>query len=411
MRTKGATVLDEPFFGETRQAMKPRPARLKHVAGFNIDEVAAAAGEDPNILRLENLDTDLLPPPAAIEATRAAVGLDSANSYLPFIGQLAAREAVAAQVASRTGMAYDPQTEIILTCSDGDCLLDVLLGLSDPGDEIILTDPTYAGMLNRVHLAGGVPKLVPMTALDGTWRLDSDALEAAITPRTQAIFLQNPSFPSGYRLNDQEWQVITRLCVERDLWLIYWSLMEGILYDGLPILSPTSYPGMRERTVIVGSPSIEQRMIGWRIGWIIAPSAVLSDLAVVHIYNGVTPGGIAQAGLIAALSGPDDGLAECVAEWQRRRDALNRSMEGFAMIPAAGGWSQILDTVEHGVDPLELSRVLLGHGVAATAMTGWGGDVANRHLRLVFSNEPVDRIELLGDRFRSAMREAGGRNP
>lgn len=391
--------------------MKPRPARLKYVAGLNIDTVAAAAGEDPNTLRLENLDTDLLPPPLAIEATRAAVGLDSANSYLPFTGQLAAKEAVAAHVASRSGVNYEPETEIILTASDGDCLLDALLALTDPGDEIVLTDPTYAGMLNRVHLAGGVPKLVPMTVGDGTWRLDIDALKAAITPRTQAIFLQNPSFPAGYRLNDQEWQAITGLCVEKDLWLIYWSFMEGIVYDGLPVVSPVSYPGMRDRTIIVGTPSIEQRMIGWRIGWIIAPARVIPDLAMVHMYNGITPGGIAQAGLIAALGGADDGLAQCVQEWQRRRDALSASLEGFAMVPAAGGWSQILDSTEHGVDPSVLSRVLLGHGVAATAMTGWGGDIAGRHLRLVFSNEPVERIELLGDRFRAAMREAGGRNP
>jgi aspartate/methionine/tyrosine aminotransferase len=191
------------------------------------------------------------------------------------------------------------------------------------------------------------------------------------------------------------------------LWLIYWSLMEGIVFDGQPILSPASYPGMRERTVIVGTASIEQRMIGWRIGWILAPRAVMSDLAVVHIYNGITPGGIAQAGLIAALS-DSDSFGAYVAEWERRRNALTAALPGFAMIPAAGGWSQILDTVQHGVDPGDLSRVLLGHGVAATAMTGWGGPVADRHLRLVFSNEPVERLQLLGDRFRAAMREAGG---
>ena len=84
--------------------MRPRPTRLNHVAGFSIDRVAAAADEDPDILRLENLDNDLLPPVAAIEATRTAVGLDSANSYLPFTGQLAAKEAVAGQVADRTGI-------------------------------------------------------------------------------------------------------------------------------------------------------------------------------------------------------------------------------------------------------------------------------------------------------------------
>jgi N-succinyldiaminopimelate aminotransferase len=100
--------------------MRPRPTRLNHVAGFNIDTVAAPAGDDPDVLRLENLDTDLLPPAAALEATRAAVGLDSANSYLPFTGQLAAKEAVASYVAGRTGVAYDPEGSVAdLLVADG----------------------------------------------------------------------------------------------------------------------------------------------------------------------------------------------------------------------------------------------------------------------------------------------------
>jgi aspartate/methionine/tyrosine aminotransferase len=338
------------------------------------------------------------------------VGVDSANSYLPFNGQLAARKAVAGRILARSGISYDPETEVVVTASDGDCLLDALLALSDPGDEVILTDPTYAGMLNRVRLAGGVPRLVPMAVRDGGWRMDLDALRESVSPRTRAVFLQNPSFPSGYVLNDEEWSAVTSLCIEHDLWLLYWSFMEGILYDGRKVISPVSFAGMRERTVILGAASMEQRMIGWRLGWIVAPAAVMPDLSVVHIYNGITPGGIAQAGLIAALEAPDDGLADCVIEWQHRRDAVTAALEGYAMVPAAGGWSQIVDTVQHGAEPADVSRALLRHGVAATAMTGWGGEIANRHLRLVFSNEPVERLELLGERFRAAMGDVTHKN-
>lgn len=389
--------------------MRTRPARLNHVAGFSIDAVAAAADRDPDILRLENLDTDLRPPALAIAATRAAVGVDSANSYLPFIGQLAARKAIADRIEARSGVRYDPETEIVVTGSDGDCLLDALLAVTDPGDEIILTDPTYAGMLNRVRLAGGIPRLVPMVVRDGEWRMDLNALKDAVSSRTRAIFLQNPSFPAGYVLNGQEWQTITHLCINQDLWLLYWSFMEGIVFDGRPVVSPSSLPGMRERTVILGSVSMEQRMIGWRLGWIAAPAEVMPDLSVVHIYNGITPGGIAQAGLIAALEAPDDGLSACIVEWQRRRDALTEALAGYSFVPAAGGWSQVIDTVQYGVEPAAVSYSLLNHGVAATAMRGWGGAIASRLLRLVFSNEPVERLELLRDRFPAAMRDAGAR--
>ncbi|MCD2442345.1 pyridoxal phosphate-dependent aminotransferase [Agromyces sp. SYSU K20354] len=387
--------------------MRTRPQRLADVAGFNIDRVADAAGSDPSVLRLENLDTDLGPPTEAITATIAAAGTLEANSWLPFTGKPSMKEAIAARVAQRSGVAYDPATEVVVNSSDGEALLDALLALVDQGDEVVLTDPTYAGLLNRVRLAGAVPRLVPLLSAYGEWRLDLDALERAVSAATRAILVANPAFPTGIVLSDAEWVELARLCVEHDIWLIYWAWMEGIVFDGRPIRHPASLPGMRERTIIVGSASCEQRMIGWRLGWIVAPEAVMPDLSVVQIYNGLVAGGIAQAAGVAALTASDDGLTRCVAEWQRRRDVVGRQLAGLPMIPAAGGWSQLVDTRALGVEPAALSRTLIEHGVAATPMTGWGGDIADRHLRIVFSREPEDRLELLGDRFAAALRAVG----
>src|SRR6476620_4927888 len=170
--------------------------RLDEIPGFNIDRVAAAAGDDPDILRMENLDTDVPPPSAAFVATRAAVGEDDANSWLPFTGRDDLKEAVAAFVERRGGPRYDGPREIVITCGEGEAMLDALFCLTDPGDEVILTDPTYAGMLNRVRLAGAVPRLVPLRVVDGAWRLDLDALRAAASDRTCVVFINNASFPS-----------------------------------------------------------------------------------------------------------------------------------------------------------------------------------------------------------------------
>src|SRR6266540_927093 len=137
-------------------------ARLEHIPGFSIDRVAAAAGDDPDVLRLENLDTDIPPPPEAVEATRAAIGLDETNSWLPFTGRDDLKEAVASHIERRGGPRYDGPGEIVITSGEGDGMLDALFCLTDPGDEVILTDPTYAGMLNRVRLAGAEPQLVPL---------------------------------------------------------------------------------------------------------------------------------------------------------------------------------------------------------------------------------------------------------
>ena len=153
--------------------------RLEQIPGFSIDRVAAAAGDDPDVLRLENLDTDIPPPAEAIEATRAAVGTDDANSWLPFSGRDDLKQAVATSIERRGGPRYDGPREIVITGGEGDAMLDALFCLTDPGDEVVLTDPTYAGMLNRVRLAGATPRLAPLRVAGGEWRLDLDAFAAA----------------------------------------------------------------------------------------------------------------------------------------------------------------------------------------------------------------------------------------
>ena len=381
--------------------------RLDHIPGFSIDQVAAAAGDDPDVLRLENLDTDIPPPAAAMAATRAAIGQDDANSWLPFTGRDDLKDVVAAFIEQRGGPGYDSRREIVIVPGEGVGLLDALYCLTDPGDEVILTDPTYAGMINRVRLVGAVPRLVPLRVVDGWWRLDTEALRAAVTDRTRAIFVNNASFPSGWVASAEEWQAIADLVTSRDLRLIYWASYEGVLFDGRQVIHPAALPGMRERTITVGDVLAEQRMIGWRIGWVVAPGDLVNDLARVHIYSGLLASGFAQIGARVALQQPPEDLAAANAEWQRRRDETLRQLHGLPAVPAAGGWSLLLDTAALGVDCVEASHRLLAHKVAATPMRGWGGQIADRHVRFVFSNESVDRLALLGDRVRKALPTAG----
>jgi aspartate/methionine/tyrosine aminotransferase len=377
--------------------------RMAGIPGFGIDRVAAAVGDDPAVLRLENLDTDLLPPEAALRATRDAVGQDDANSWLPFTGKLDLRRAVAEQVAARSGVAYDPETQVVITCGEGDAMVDALFATTDPGDEVILTDPTYAGMINRVRIVGAVPRLVPLRPDRGEWRLDIDALASAVGDRTRAIFVANPSLPTGHLLSDDEWEAIVAICRERDVWLLYLAWMERIVFDGRPYRHPASLPGMADRVIHIGCVSFEQRMIGWRIGWVASPAAIADDMARAHIYNGLTPGGIAQAGALAALRAPADDLPRAVAEWQRRRDAVLDHLAGLPAVRPAGGWSLLLDAEALGVWPPDLSRSLAAQQVAATPMTAWGEHVAPRYLRFIFSNEPVERLSMLGERLRAAL--------
>jgi aspartate/methionine/tyrosine aminotransferase len=383
-------------------------ARLKDIPGFSIDRVAAAAGSDPDVLRLENLDTDIRPPPAAVAATKAAIDEDEANSWLPFTGRDDLKDAIAAFIERRGGPSYDGRREIVVTPGEGVAMLDALYAVTDPGDEVILTDPTYAGMINRVRLVGAVPRLAPLRVVEGSWRLDITSLKAAVTPRTRAVFINNASFPSGWVASPEEWQAIADVVLANDLRLIYWATYEGVLFDGRQVIHPAALPGMRDRTVTVGDILGEQRMIGWRIGWVVAPGELVNDVARVHIYSGLLASGFGQIGARVALEQPADDLAAANAEWQRRRDETMRQLDGLPAVAAAGGWSLLLDARALGIEPAELSRRLLEQKVAATPMTGWGGEVAQRHIRFVFSNEPVERLALLADRVRAALSEAGG---
>jgi aspartate/methionine/tyrosine aminotransferase len=375
--------------------------RLKGIPGFSIDKVAAAAGSDPEILRMENLDTDIPPPAAAVEATRAAVGTDEANSWLPFTGMGELKYEVARLIVRRGGPQYDPESEVVITSGEGDNMLDALLALTDPGDEVIVPDPTYAGMLQRVRLAGDVPRLVPLHPTERGWRWDLDALEAAVSDRTRAIFFGNPSFPSGWVLNDEEWAAVQRICTEGQIRLLYWSAMEAIVFGGRKVVVPAALEGMRDLTVTLGGVACEQRMIGWRIGWIVAPETDTPQLGMVHIYNGLVASGFNQLGAIAALRADDH--AAWVAEWERRHDATMEQLAGLPAIPAHGGWSLLFDAEAAGTTAPDLSAALLEHKVAATPMTAWGETVAPRHVRFVYSNEPVERLSALGERVRAAL--------
>jgi N-succinyldiaminopimelate aminotransferase len=376
---------------------------MREIPGFGIDKVAAAAGEDAEILRMENLDTDLRPPPGVIPATQEALEDIAYSSWLPFSGRSDLKEAVAEHVERRSGVRYDPAREIVIAATDGTSMLDALLATCDPADEVILTDPTYAGMINRVRLAGATPRFAACRVEHGRWRLDLDSLRDSITDKSKALFLQNPTFPTGMVLNQQEWQAIVDLVVERDLLLIYWAFMEGIVFDEGPIIHPASFPGMRERTITLGSVSIEYRMIGWRVAWAVAEPDTADALGVVHIYNGLVASGFCQAGAVAALRSDARDFDEAVAEYQRRRDAVVEQLGDLPVVAASGGWALLLDTDAMGIPPAEASRRLLAQKVAATPMTVWGDSVAPRYIRFVFSREPVARIQELGQRVRTAL--------
>ena len=153
-------------------------SRLEYITKIGVEQMGDLADslEDPNVLRFENLDTDLRPPQSALDFTKQAVDDDDANSYLPFFGLDSMRQAAARLVGQQSGHEYDWKTECVISAGGLSGILNMLLATLEPDDEVLMTDPIYVGLINRIRLAGGVPRFVPLVPSAKGWRLDTDAL-------------------------------------------------------------------------------------------------------------------------------------------------------------------------------------------------------------------------------------------
>jgi aspartate/methionine/tyrosine aminotransferase len=381
-------------------------SRLRHIPGIGVDEIgdAADATGNPAFLRLENLDTDVPPPAVAREITHVAVEADDANSYLPFQGHRALREAAAEHVSAMAGRHYDPGTECVSVAGGLNGILNVLLATVEPGQEVVICDPIYAGLVNRIRLAGGIPRHVRCVPGPGGWATDPGELAAAIGPDTAAVLLMSPAMPTGAVLTGEHFEAIADPVNRHGAWVIWDAAMERILFHDQRPAHPGAHPGLAARTITVGSASKELRMIGWRVGWVAGPRDIMKDVALVGLTNVVCQVGIAQQAVAAALRHPDadQDVAAATQVWQQRCDHMLDQLAGYPCLRPDGGWSLLIDCAGLGLSAGEASQRLFTRSeVAATPMTGWGPS-GERYLRLVFANEPVQRLSDLRARFDAA---------
>ncbi len=381
-------------------------SRLEHITKIGVEQMGDLADSlnDAEILRLENLDTNIPPPQSAVRYTKDATDDDDANSYLPFFGLDALRQAAATLVGRQSAQEYDWKTECVISTGGLSGIFNTLLAVLEPGDEVLLSDPTYVGLINRVRLAGGVPRFMRMAPTTGGWRPDVSALNDIDPGRIAAALLMSPSMPTGAVFSIDEWQAIIDYCRGADCWLINDSAMERILFDGRTVIHPASFPGMRDRVITVGSASKEYRMIGWRVGWTVGPADIIADIARVSISNVVCQTDIAMGAVATAINAADDGISDSVVELQARRDLLLDELSEFKVIPPHGGWSFLVDVSPLGLDGAAASKRLLELGkIAATPMVNWGSEHCANYVRIVFSNESVERLRGIGERFRRAL--------
>jgi aspartate/methionine/tyrosine aminotransferase len=362
-------------------------------------DMANLADKRRGAFRLENADSDLIPPHHVLQATREAVGVDRYNSYLPLHGLPELRRAISHRYRVDQNLRYDPEGEVVVTSGAGEAMLSSLLAFVNPGDKVLLTNPTYSGMAQRVRLADGVQSFTNLVEKDG-WHLNLDDLEAA-AKGCKVFFIMSPSMPTGAVFALEETKVIAELAEKNDAVILFNASIDKIVFDGNKVTNPATLPGMRDRTVTIGSVSKNYNMMGWRVGWAAGPADLVGPIENAHIFDGIMPSGITQAGATAALAGPQGWVKDAVMEYQGRRDVLLDCLGEIKKIQTTkpeGGYYFLANIRKLGVKSPEFCvRLLKETNVATTPMVAWGSDsFGYDHVRFIFTNEPVNRLEEAG---------------
>lgn len=334
-------------------------------------------------------------PPAVIDRAVRALR-EGANQYAPGIGVPALRQAIARHQQRHYGLDLDPDTQVVVTtgCTEG--IAAALLGLVDEGDEVVVLEPYYDSYVAMIQMAGGVRK--PVTLRWPDFRLDADALRAAVGPRTRFILLNTPHNPTGTVLTPDELRVVAEVAVEHDLVVITDEVYEHLTFDDHAHVPLATLPGMFERTLTLSSAGKSWSFTGWKVGWATGPADLVSAVLAAKQWLTFTSGSPLQPAVALALDEETGFPAGLARELGERRDLLCDGLRGIGLdvrVPE-GTYFAISDVRELGWD--DGLAFCLGlperAGVVAIPAQGFHDDQdAGRHLvRWAFCKE-ADVIE------------------
>ena len=374
-------------------------SRMRTIGTESAFEVSARAraleAQGRSIIHLQIGEPDFDTPAHVREAAKRALD-EGQTHYPPFPGIPALREAIAADVAARKGLSADP-SQVFVTVGGKGVMLYGILGLVDPGDEVLLPDPGYPIYESLTRFVGATPVPVPIR-MAADFRLDVEELATRVTPRTRLLILNSPANPTGGVLTREDLQGIAEIATRHDLWVLSDEIYARILYDGAEHVSIASLPGMAERTIVLDGFSKTFAMTGWRLGYAVVPPSLTKVYGqlIINTVSGAPT--FAQVGAVAALTGPQDDVDAMVAEFHARRDLV---VDGLNAIPgiecrrplgAFYAFPSIAGTGLSGHDLFE--RLLEEAGVCVLPGSAFGvfGD---EHIRVSYANSQANLLEAL----------------
>jgi aminotransferase len=327
--------------------------------------------------------------------------------YTSNYGTLELRRALAVHLERRYDVSYDPTREILITVGASEAVDLALRATCDPGDEVILHEPSYVAYLPAIRFAGGTAVHVS-TRLQDDFALDPAAVERAITPRTKALFLGYPCNPTGAVLSDPIQDQLAEIAVRHDLLVYSDEIYDRLAYGSYRHRALSSLPGMRERTILMGGFSKAYAMTGWRVGWLCAPAGILEGIVKIHQYAIMSAPTTAQDAALEALTNGEADVERMLAAYDRRRrlivDGLNAlGLRTFEPRGAFYAFPQITST---GLDAETFADRLLHEEHVAVVPGGAFGPSGEGHVRACYATseeqlqEALVRISRFVDRLR-----------
>jgi len=358
---------------------------------------------DATVIHLEVGRPDFDTPEHIKAATKAALDAGRVH-YGEFQGESDLREAIADRLTRVNGIFARPQ-DVIVTNGVTHASFAVMLASIDPGDEVILLEPYYPQVINKIQLAGGRPVTVRLNLADG-FSIDPEAIEAAITGRTRMICIVNPNNPTGRTYTRDELMALADIAIRHDLLVCSDEVYERIVYDGGQHISIASLPGMQDRTFSLFAFTKGYAMDGWRLGYVVASPKFIPALMKVTMNDVSHVNTFIQAGGVAALRGDQGVVAAMVEQDRLRRDLVCSRLSrlpGFNCPVPQSGIYVFPDIKGTGSSSQDLTDRLLTETKVVVESGAFYGPAGEGYLRLCFGSEPYERISEALDRIDSLL--------
>ena len=275
---------------------------------------------------------------AAIDAIRSG-----RNQYPPGPGVLELREAISEHQQRFWNLEYDPDGEILVTAGATEALAGALLGLLETGDEVVVLEPMYDSYQACIALAGAVVR--PVTLRPPEYGFDPEELRRAVTAKTRVILINSPHNPTGAVLDDEQLRTIAEIAIERDLIVVSDGVYEHIVFDGSAHRSIATFPGMRERTLVISSGGKTFNTTGWKVGWVCGPASLVSAVRAAKQFLTYVSSGPFQPAIAVGLRLPDTYFADLASDLQSKRDRLVAGLHsaGFEVFEPSGTYFVTVD--------------------------------------------------------------------